>query len=335
MLIATRIVHAFGRVRCGWGRGTAMAVLSVLCLLAGHGLAFSQTWPARTVTMIVPFPPGGNTDTMARLLAQKLTEKFGQSFIVDNRVGASGSIGAAAVARAAPDGYTFMFGAFQQVSVLPYTEKVSYDPKTQFSYVSIFGEGPFVFGINTSVPAKSLQEFIAYAKQHPGVMSYASGGIFSGAHLVAALLFKRAGINLQHVPYRGGGPAISDLLGNHVQAYFGNASELIPIANDPRVRILATSPAKRMVQLPDVPLVSEFFPGFVFSSWNGVIAPAGTPQAVQAKLEKAIIEVARDPQVIETLGKLGITAVGSTSAAFTARIADETSLLADAIKAAQ
>jgi tripartite-type tricarboxylate transporter receptor subunit TctC len=335
MSMVTRIAHAFGRVRLGLGRGSATAVLGVLCLFADHGLAFSQTWPARTVTMVVPFPPGGNTDMMARLLAQKLTEKFGQNVIVDNRVGASGSIGAGAVARAAPDGYTLMFGAFQQISVLPYTEKVSYDPKTQFSYVSIFGEGPFVFGINTSVPAKTLPEFIAYAKQRPGALSYASGGIFSGAHLVGALLFSRAGVNLQHVPYRGGGPAISDLLGNHVQAYFGNASELIPIGNDPRVRILATSPAKRMAQLPDVPLVSELFPGFVFSSWNGLITPAGTPQAIQDKLEKATIEVARDPQVIETLGKFGITAVGSTSAEFTARIADETALLADAIKAAQ
>lgn len=336
MPIAARIVYAFGSLGvCLGSRRSVMAALSLACLLATPGPALSETWPTRTVTIIVPFPPGGNTDTMARLLAQKLSEKFGHGFIVENRMGASGSIGTTMVTRAAPDGYTLMFGALQQISVLPYTEKVNYDPKTDLAYISIFGEGPFVFGVNESVPAKSLQEFVAYAKRKPGEMSYASGGTYSGAHLVAALFFSRAGVNLYHVPYRGGGPAIASLLGNHVQTYFGNASELIPIATDPRVRILATSSAKRMEQLPDVPTVSELLPGFVFSAWNGLMAPAKTPQDVQEKLEKATIEAAHDPQAIKALGQLGIAAAGTTSAAFNARIADERSLLADAIKAAQ
>jgi len=336
MSIATRTVHAFGRPRVGLKqRRSVLIVLSLLCLLCDPNPATSQTWPTKAVTVIVPFPPGGNTDMMARLLAQKLSEKFGQPFIVENRMGASGSIGTTAVTRAAPDGYTLMFGAFQQISVLPYTEKVNYDPKTDLAYISIFGEGPFVFGINVSVPAKSLQEFIDYAKRKPGEMSYASGGIYSGAHLVAALFFRKAGINLNHVPHRGGGPAIASLLGNHVQAYFGNASELLPIATDRHVRILATSAAKRMEQLPDVPTVSELFPGFVFSAWNGLMAPAKTPQDVQDKLGTATIEGAQDPQVIKALDQLGIGAVGSTSAEFSARIADEQSLLTEAIKAAQ
>lgn len=336
MSVATGIVHAFGGL---WpklrDRRSIIAFLSLACLLASPDPALSQTWPNKTVAIVVPFPPGGNTDTMARLLAQKLTEKFGQNFIVENRIGASGSIGTTAVARAAPDGHTLMFGAFQQISVLPYIEKVNYDPKTDLAYISIFGEGPFVFGINASVPAKSLPDFIEYAKRKPGEMSYASGGTYSGAHLVAALFFSKAGINLNHVPHRGGGPAIAGLLGNHVQAYFGNASELIPIATDPRVRILANSSAKRMEQLPAVPSVDELFPGFVFRAWNGLMAPAKTPQEVQERLEKATIEAAHDPQVVKVLRKLGITAVGSTSAEFRARIADEKSLLADAIKAAQ
>jgi tripartite-type tricarboxylate transporter receptor subunit TctC len=319
-------------------RSTALVLAAALAAVGSFATApaaMSQDWPARNVTMIVPFPPGGNTDSMARILAQKLSVKFGRSFVVENRMGASGSIGMMDAMRAKPDGYTLIFGAFQQISVLPYTETVNYDPKTDFAYISIFGEGPFVFAVHADVPAKSLNEFIAYAKSKPGALTYASGGVYSGAHLVAALFFSRAGVNLNHVPYRGGGPAIADLLGGHVQAYFGNASELIPISTDPRVRILATSSAKRMEQLPGVPTVNELYPGFVLTAWNGLMAPAKTPQIVKDKLEAATIEAAHDPQVVKTLGNLGIAAVGSTSQDFSARIAGETPLLAEAIKAAK
>ena len=316
------------------GRGLA-ALLALIALPMTPTAAFSQAWPTKTVNIIVPFPPGGNTDTMARMLAQKFTERFGQNFLIENRIGASGAIGTAAAARAAPDGYTLMFGAFQQISVLPFTEKVSYDPKTDLAYISIFGEGPFVLGVNASVPAKTLNEFIGYAKGRPGTMAYASGGVFSGAHLVPALFFSKADISLNHVPYRGGAPAIADLLGNHVQAYFGNASELIPIAEDSRVRLLAVSSEKRMEQLPNVPTVNELFPGFVMSAWNGLMAPAKTPGDVLVNLERATIEAARDVQVQKILGNLGITTVGSTSKEFVGRIASENDLLQDAIKAAQ
>jgi tripartite-type tricarboxylate transporter receptor subunit TctC len=317
------------------GRRGVAALLALIALASAPTTAFSQAWPTKPVTIIVPFPPGGNTDTMARMLAQKFTERFGQNFLVENRVGASGSIGTTAATRAAADGYTLMFGAFQQISVLPYTEKVSYDPKTDLAYVSIFGEGPFVLGVNASVPVKNLKEFIAYAKSRPGDMAFASGGVFSGAHLVPALFFAKAGISLNHVPYRGGGPAIADLLGNHVQAYFGNASELIPIATDSRVRLLAVSSEKRMEQLLEVPTVNELFPGFVMSAWNGLMAPAKTPKEVLDRLEQATIEAARDPQVKTILGNLGITTVGGTSKDFVDRIARENEFLQDAIKAAQ
>jgi tripartite-type tricarboxylate transporter receptor subunit TctC len=310
-------------------------IIAFVALVATSRAAFCETWPARPVTVIVPFPPGGNTDLMARLLSQKLSGKFGQPFIVDNRVGASGLIGARDVARASPDGYTLMFCAFQQMSVLPVIEKANYDPETDFTYISIFGDGPFVLAVNRSVPVTNLQEFIEYSKKHPGELSYASGGVFSGAHLVPALFFSRAGIELNHVPYRGGGPAIADFLGDHVQVYFGNASELIPIATNPGIRILATSTLKRMPQLPDVPTISEIIPGFAFTSWNGLLAPAGIPDEVRQKLEQATIDAARDPQVIKTLSDVGISAVGDTSAEFRSRVAQEAPLLGDAIKAAQ
>lgn len=318
-----------------WQAHCIAAVLAGVCSLATAPAAMSQDWPTRNVTVIVPFPPGGNTDIMARMLARKLSKKFGRSFIVENRMGASGAIAMADVARAAPDGYTLVFGAFQQIQVLPYTQEIRYDPKKDFAYISIFGEGPFVFAVNANVPARSLNQFIEYAKSKPGVMTYASGGVYSGTHLVAALLFSRAGIDLNHVPYRGGGPATAALVGGQVQAYFGNASELIPLSTDPHVRILAASAAKRMAQLPGIPVVNELYPGIVLTSWNGLMAPAKTPQAVRDKLEAATIEAAHDPAVVKVLGELGIAAVGSTSKQFNARIVSETPLLAEAIKAAQ
>jgi tripartite-type tricarboxylate transporter receptor subunit TctC len=313
---------------------TAVVIAWVAFVATSHA-AFCETWPARPVTVIVPFPPGGNTDLMARLLAQKLSEKLGQPFVVDNRAGASGLIGARDVARAAPDGYTLLFCAFQQMSVLPVIEKAEYNPQTDFTYISIFGEGPFVLAVNRSVPVADVHEFIDYSKKHPGELTYASGGLFSGTHLVPALFFSRMGIDLNHVPYRGGGPAVADFLGDHVQVYFGNASELIPVAANPQIRILATSTANRMAQLPDIPTVNEIVPGFAFTSWNGLMAPAGIPDEIRQKLEQATIEAAHDPQVIKTLSAVGIAAVGDSSAQFRARVDQEAPLLGDAIKAAQ
>lgn len=309
--------------------------LGLICAVTVPHPAMSADWPARPVTVIVPFPPGGNTDSMGRILVQKLGETFGRSFIVENRPGASGAIAMADVKRSAPDGYTLVFGAIQQISVLPYTQTVNYDPKKDFSYISIFGEGPFVFAVNSSIPAKSVTDFVAYAKGKPGAMTYGSGGIFSGTHLVAALFFKKAGANLIHVPFRGGAPAVEALLGGQVQSYYGNASELIPLENDPHIRILATSAPKRLPQLPNIPTMNELYPGFVLTSWNGLMVPAATPQGVKDKLEAATIAAAKNPHVIKLLTNLGITPVGSTSKDFNARIANESALLQEAIAAAK
>ncbi len=321
----------FAKSRTWW----LAASLALICAATAAQPVWSADWPARPVTIIVPFPPGGNTDSMARILAQQLGEKFGRSFVVENRPGASGAIAMEDVKRAVPDGYTLIFGAFQQVSVLPFTQKINYDPKTDFSYISIFGEGPFVFAVNSSVPAKSVSDFTTYAKGKPGALTYGSGGIFSGTHLVAALFFKKAGLDLVHVPFRGGAPAVEALLGGQVQSYYGNASELIPLANDPHIRILATSAGKRLPQLPNTPAMNELYPGFVLTSWNGLVAPAQTPQDVKDKLEAATIEATHDPKVIKLLTNLGIAPVGSTAKEFNTRIANESGLLKDAIAAAK
>ena len=316
-------------------RSLLAGLIGAAALLMAPQEAQAQAWPSRPVSIIVPFPPGGNTDTMARLLANKLGEKFGQSFFVENRVGASGAIGTSAVARSAPDGYTLMFGAVQQISVLPITDKVNYDPKTDLSYISIFGEGPFVLGVNVDrVPSRTLPEFLEFVRQKRGAFSYASGGTNSISHLVAALMFDLAKSTVTHVPYRGGAPAVTDLMGGHIEAYFGNASELLTFASDPKIRILAVSSESRMPQLPNTPTVGEVFPGFSMTTWNGLMAPAKLPPEIFNKLAGAAQEAARDPLVVKTLNDLGITPVGGSPADFAKRISSEGPLLMDAIKAA-
>ena len=333
-----RLKHPSGVLKGAWTRRAALGGLASVAAarVLSPMPARADTWPNRPVTIIVPFPPGGNTDTMARLLAAKLSEKFGQAFIVDNRAGASGAIGTTAVAHAAPDGYTLLFCAVQQVSVIPFTEHVTYNPKTDLSFISIFGEGPFVLGVAGDTPANSMKEFIDFAKtRKPGELVYASGGIGSISHLVAALYFQRAGVKLIHVPYRGGAPAVADLLGAHVNAYFGNASELVPFATDPRVKLIGVSSRERLAQLPSIPAVNETIPGLVMTSWNGLVGPAKLPRDIIEKLAAATAETARDPAIVKTLTSLGIAPIGNTPREFEERIVGETALLAEAIKAAE
>ncbi len=303
-------------------------------LTATTTCARAADWPTRPTTVIVPFAPGGNTDTMARLLAKGLSERLGQAFVVDDRAGASGAIGTSFVARANPDGYTLLFAAVQQVSVIPYTETVNYDPQKDLTPISIFGEGPFVLAVNTEIPPTSMKELIDYAKARPGQLSYGSGGVGSLTHLAPALFFEKAGVEITHVPYRGGGPAVADFLAGHVQVYFGNASELLPFTKDPHIRIIGVSTAKRMPQLPDTPTVAEIFPDFKMTSWNGLIGPANLPPNVVAGLSKAAIETAHDPAVVKALTNLGIAPVGSTQEEYRTTIANERPLLAEGIKAA-
>ena len=186
-------------------------------------------WPARPITVIVPFAAGGNTDTVARILAQYLYDKLGQLILIDNRGGASGAIAAETVARAAPDGYTLLFGSTPQISVVPRMQKVNYDPAKDFIPISIVGIGSFVLSVNSDLPVKTTSEFIAYAKERPGKLSYGSGGNATISRLAAALFVSRAGLKLVHVPYRGGGPAMIDFLAHHFEMYFGSALEVVSL----------------------------------------------------------------------------------------------------------
>jgi len=289
-------------------------------------------WPSRTVTVVVPFAAGGNTDIMARLASQKLAEILRQNFIVDNRGGAGGAIGASYAAQAAPDGYTLFFAAAPQIAVVPYVQKVNYDPHKDFTPVSIFGTGPFILAIGAAIPAKTIPEFVAYARGHS--LNYGTGGIGSVSHLSSALFVARAGLNAVHVPFRGGGPALAAVLAGQVDMYFGNASEIIPQADNGAIRLIGVATDKRMKQLPNVPTVGETYPDFALSSWNGFLVPSKTPRAIVEKLAKAVIAAAKDATVVEQLTKLGIEANGTTPEEFAALIAREQPQFDLAIKAA-
>ena len=295
--------------------------------------AQSQTdWPTKTVTVVVPFAAGGNTDVMARMASKHLSEALKQTFVVENRVGAAGAIAATFVAQAAPDGYTLLFGAAPQIAVVPKIQPVKYDPHKDLAPVSVFGTGPFILAINAATPAKTMREYVAWAKARKG--NYGSGGTGSIGHLSGALFVARAGIDALHVPFSGGAPAVSALLGGQIDMYFGNASELIPQAQAGKLRILGVATDKRMQQLPDVPTISELFPNFSLNSWNGFLAPARTPQAIVDKLAKYAIAAARDPANVAQLTKLGIEANGTTPQEFVAQIAREQPQFDAAIKAA-
>jgi tripartite-type tricarboxylate transporter receptor subunit TctC len=309
-----------------------VALAFSLLILPTSVQAQATDWPSKPVTVVVPFAAGGNTDVMARMASNRLSVELKQTFVVENRVGAGGAIAATYVAQAAPDGYTLLFGAAPQIAVVPRIQKVNYDPLKDFTPVSVFGTGPFILAINAALPAKTMQEFVAYGKGRK--LNYGSGGVGSIGHLSGALFVARAGLDSVHVPFKGGGPAMQALVGGQIDMYFGNAAEIIPQADSGKVRILGVATDKRMQQLPNVPTISELFPNFSLNSWNGFLVPAKTPQAIVDKLAQQVIAAARDPAIIAQLDKLGIEANGTTPKEFVAQIAREQPQFDAAIKAA-
>ena len=287
--------------------------LAAAAVLAGlPASANAQDWPSRPVTVLVPFGAGGNTDMMARLGAQRLSEKFGQPFVVENRPSAGGALGTGQVAAAAPDGYTILFSPASMLTLTPLVQKVTFDADKQLVPVVNVGTGTQVIAIRRSLPVTTLPEFIAHAKANPGKLNFGIAGANNIAHLAPVLLFARAGVELVMVPAKSGPQAVSDLLSGQVDFYFGNASELLVHANHEKVRLLAVGTAKRIPAAPDLPTVAETFPGFEFSSWNGFSVPAGTPDDIITAIRDEITGLARSPEVRERLIKLGIVPGGLT-----------------------
>jgi tripartite-type tricarboxylate transporter receptor subunit TctC len=295
--------------------------------------AKASSWPSRTVTIIVPNAPGGFTDIMARLAAVHFSKKFGQPFVVENRAGGAGVIGAAQVANAQPDGYTFLFTSPSTILTQPLLQKASYDPASLIP-ISILGNLPFILGVKSSLPAKTLPEFVAHAKANPGKLNFASAGVGGIGHLASMLFLKIAGIDAVHVAYKSAAPATSALVAGEVEVYFGGSPELIQHVSNDRITMLATSGAQRLPNLPNIPTVNEFYLGFQISTWEAFMAPPGTPKTIIDMMTQATIEAAKDRIIIERFTTLGIAPAGITQAEFLEVLKNDKVFYADAIKAA-
>ena len=291
-------------------------------------------WPERPVTIIVPFGAGGNTDMMARLAAQHLSNKFGQSFIVENRASAGGAIGTGQVATADPDGYTLLFSASANITLTPQLQKLHFDPRTQLVPITNVGTGTQMVAIKRSLPATTLPEFIAYAKANPGKLNYTVAGTQNITHLGAALLFKMAGIDLVMVPAKAEPPAIADLIAGQVEFYFGNSSSLLPhIAND-QIRLIGVGTTKPIAAAPDIPPVSDTLPGFEAYEWNGVFVPHGTPAAIVRKLNAQLNVALASPDVQARFAQLNIVSRANTPQEFHAFVDEQMKLWSGVVKEA-
>jgi tripartite-type tricarboxylate transporter receptor subunit TctC len=293
-------------------------IASYLLTIAALGGSFTscgyaQGYPNKSIRLVVPYPPGGGTDVIARPLAQKLTENLGQQVIVDNRGGAGGNIGMEFVAKSAPDGYTLVVGLTAQLAVNPSLfPKLPYDPLKDFAPITLLGDQPYLLVVHPSVPAKSVKEFIALARARPGQLTYASSGNGSGAHLAGEMLKTMAHIDIVHVPYKGAGQAMPDFIAGQVQFSFITHTSSGPLVQSGRLRALGVTTVKRSPALPDLPAIAETVPGYDSAVWYGVLAPAGTPREIVARLNREILRVLGSPDFHQRFTMAAVAPIGST-----------------------
>jgi len=304
-------------------------------LFVAGSLASAQTYPTKPIRFVVPFAPGGSTDTLARVLALKLSDALGQQVVVDNRSGANGNIGMEIVAKAPADGHTILLGYIANVAIAPSLyEKLPFDPVKDYEPVTLIATSPNVLVAHPSVAAKNLKELIALAKAQPGKLNYASASIASVGHLTGELLNELAGIKMTHVAYKGSGQAVTDLLGGHIQLMFSGFSSTLPHIKSGKLRALAQTGEKRSAALPDVPTIAESgFPNFEATAWYGVHAPAKTPKAIVNRLNAEIVKALKLPDVKERLSGLGFEIAASTPEAYGKYIRSEITKWAKVVKA--
>ena len=312
------------------------AFAASLALPSIYTQAQAQTWPQKPVRVLVGFAAGGNIDNLARVTCARLSEVFGQQFVVENRVGAMGTLAAADVVRSASDGHTFFWAGTGTVSIFPAMGKPPYDTMKDLAPVSVIGTSPQVLIINGKLPIKTLQEFVAWIKANPKKFAYAGGGgPGSVSNLLMALFLKRAGLEMNAVSYRGTAPALTDIIGGHVPAMFIPLPEALPQAAVGAVRMLALSDDRRATQAKQVPTIAESgFPGFRGVSWNGMMAPAKTPKEIVDRVANEFVKAAKDPAFIAQLDKYGASPLGLTPAEFTKFLQEDTALWAEAVKIA-
>ncbi|MFC3337041.1 Bug family tripartite tricarboxylate transporter substrate binding protein [Paracandidimonas soli] len=300
------------------------ALASASCLAFPFAAQADASYPDKPVRIVVPYPPGGANDVIGRLVAQRLSLMTGQQFVVENKPGATGLTGTAHVAGTAPDGYTLLVSASVHVIYPSLFKEVTFDPLKDFTPISQLASGSLILSVNPSQPFKTLQELLAYAKANPGKLQYASSGNGSATHLAAEALKQQAGVDIGHIPYRGGAPALSDTIAGHVPMIIDPVASSMPFLTSGKLRALAVTTAQRSPLLPDLPTVAESgLPNYDIGTWYGLWAPAGTPDAVVAKLSSLVAEAIRHPETQERLQALGLQGVGNSPAEFKAYNASE------------
>jgi tripartite-type tricarboxylate transporter receptor subunit TctC len=292
--------------------------------LAGGSAGHAQTYPSKPVRIIVAFAPGGTNDILARLMSAKFTEAFGQTFVVDNRPGAGGNIGTDLVAKAAPDGYTLLLASTGPHVINPhFYPKMPYDTLKDFTPISLVGKSTALLVLHPSIPASSVKQLVTLAKSGARPLNYASSGNGSSGHLAGELFKTMAGISMQHIPYKGNGPAFTDLVGGQVDLMFANKPGSLPFVQSGKLKAIAITSAKRDPQVPAIPTVAETVPGFEASTWWGVLAPAGLPPEITDKLHAAIVKIMASPEARERMATLGADPATSSSQEYLALIQKE------------
>jgi tripartite-type tricarboxylate transporter receptor subunit TctC len=302
-----------------------------------HAPAQAQSnYPTKPIRMLVGYTPAGPTDLTARIAAQHLTETLGQQVIVDNRPGANGMLSGTMLSRAAPDGYTIALGSGGEMAIGPnLTTKMPYDPTKDFIAVSRIGTAQLVLLVNPGVAAKSTAELVALAKAKPGTINFASSGTGSTAHLSSQLFKHMAGIDIVHVPYKGAGPALTDLISGQVQMLITGYSGAVPHIKSGRLRALGVTGTRRLAAAPDIPTIAETIKGYEVLAWYGIFTPAKTPNAIVMRLNKELVAMTRKPQIVERMTALGIEPEGNTPEQFAAQVKEETQKWAKIVKLAK
>jgi len=306
-----------------------------LCALATWSAAWADPYPSRPVKIIVPTPAGGPVDAVARVLAHALAPTLGAAVVVDNRAGAGNTIGSKEAALAEPDGYTLLFSSASGLVIAPMLHaQAGYDSINSFSPIALVAESSNILVVHPSVPAQSVQELVAHAKAHPGALHFSSGGIGVLPHLIGEMFKARAAIDIVHVPYRGGGPSIADVVGGHVDMTFEGTSVLLPLIQAGKLRALAVTSARRIPQLPDVPtMIESGYPGFSSTSWTGLLAPAKTQPEIIAKLNTQVNAALTSPEFVAAITAISTEPVGGPPQALTDIIRDDTAKWAPIVKA--
>ncbi len=302
------------------------ALIATLACIAPWAQAGAEAWPQKPIRWIVPFPAGGPADILSRVLAERLAEPLGQTVVVDNRAGASGIIGTEMGVRAAPDGYTFIYGIASTITTNQLVVKMTYDPATELLPVSLLTRGFFVLVVRPDLPAQSLQDFVALAKAQPGKLNYGSWGNGSGTHLAMELFKRRAALDITHVPYKGTAPVLNDLMSNQLDVTFETTNPAVNFVRGGKIRAVGMTALQRAPALPDVAAIAELYPGFEVPTWGAVLAPLNTPPEIVARMSREIGKVMQAPDVQTKFRDLGSDPVGSPPEVLADRIARDVAM---------